>query len=193
MSFPRPPAKQPLPPQAKCVFEGEIFRVFQWDQPAYDGSTRVFEKLVRADTAIILPVTQDGKIIYASQQQPGTKPYIGTIGGRVDPGEDALSAAKRELLEESGYEAKEWVLLHAFQPHTKIDWCIWTFIAKGCHKVAEQDLDGGEKIHLEFADLETFMNLVLEKEFGEEHLKIAFLEAKLYPEKMLQLKKMFHD
>jgi 8-oxo-dGTP pyrophosphatase MutT (NUDIX family) len=61
-------------------------------------------------------------------------------------GEDILTAAKRELLEESGYEADEFVLWDAQHPVIKIDWVVYTFVAKGLRKVADLRLDGGERI-----------------------------------------------
>jgi len=104
MEIKRPPNKQPIPEYAKCVFNGIIFDVYQWQQKQFDGTTATFEKLKRPDTVMLLPVTNDKKIVITEQEQPGKQPFIGSIGGRVDPGEDILTAAKRELLEESGYE-----------------------------------------------------------------------------------------
>ncbi len=54
-------------------------------------------------------VLPDGRIILTEQEQPGKEPFIAACGGRVDEGEEILTAAKRELLEESGYEAKEFI------------------------------------------------------------------------------------
>src|SRR3989339_528828 len=86
----------------------------------------------------------EGRIILTKQEQPGKEPFIGTTGGRVDEGEDILSAAKRELLEESGYEAEEFILWDAQHPTSKIDWVVYTFIAKGLRKIDEAHLDSGE-------------------------------------------------
>ena len=54
---------QKFPPQAKRVFKGMIFDVYQWEQEMYDGSTHTFEKIIRPDTVLVIPVTEDGKII----------------------------------------------------------------------------------------------------------------------------------
>jgi len=186
----RPKSKQPLPENAKLVFKGVMFDTYQWEVDGYDGSKRLFEKLKRPDTAMIIPVTEDGKIIVALQEQPHKPPFIGTVGGRVDEGEDILEAAKRELLEETGYEAKEWILFDAIQPVSKIEWVIYTFIAKGCKKIAEQKLDGAEKIELKFVSFEEFVDLAVnDDKFGDE-FKIKILEAKLQPKKMEELKKL---
>src|SRR3989304_1055676 len=181
MEIKRPPSKQPIPEYAKCVFNGIIFDVYQWQQKQFDGTTATFEKLKRPDTVMLLPVTNDKKIVITEQEQPGKQPFIGSIGGRVDPGEDILTAAKRELLEESGYEANEFVLWDAQQPITKIDWAIYTFIAKGLRQVAEQDLDSGEKIKLKYVTFDEFVDLVLNGRFADTEVLVKFLRAKLDP------------
>ena len=189
MSNVRPPSKQPIPPHATCVFKGVIFSVYQWEQKDYEGNIRIFEKLTRPDTASIIPITEEGKIIYAHQEQPGDQPYIGSIGGRVDEGEDALMAAQRELREETGYEASEWFLLEAIQPAPKIDWCVYMFVARGCRRVGNQSLDGGEKIELRFATFEEYLEVITADAFDEQRLKEYALQAKLDPKKMEAFRK----
>lgn len=185
----KPASKQPIPEDAKRVFRGVIFDVYQWEQRGYDGNVKTFEKVKRADTAMIIPVTEDGKIILAKQEQPGIKPFVGLVGGRIDEGEDPLEAAKRELLEESGYEAKEWELFDAVQPISKLEWALYIFIARGCHKAAEQTLDGAEKVDVFYVDFDEFVKITLQDEFGDQELKIRLLEAKLDPALMNDVKR----
>ena len=191
MNIQRPPSRQPLPPDAACVFKGIIFDVYQWEQVDFEGRAKTFEKLKRPDTAIVLPMTPEGKILYSFEEQPGKEPFLGCLGGRVDEGEDVLTAAKRELREEAGYEADEWTLFEAIQPASKIEWCIYTFIAKGCRKIDEQSLDGGEKIEIRSANFEEFIKVVTRPDFAEGELRAKFLEALIDPEKMQTLKKLF--
>ena len=186
----RPVSKQPLPEKAKKVFSGVIFDVYQWEVEGYDGSVRTFEKLKRPDTAMIIPVTEDGKIILSFQEQPGKKPFTGLVGGRADEGEGVLEAAERELLEETGYRAKEWLVLDAVQPIAKIEWAVYTLIAKGCKKVGEQNLDGAEKIELKFVDFDEFVSIALRPEFADLELRVKLLEAKTDPYKMAEIKEL---
>ena len=192
MDIIRPTSIQPIPDYAKKVFEGVIFDVYQWEQELFDGTKTLFEKLKRPDTVVVFPVLPDGKILLTEQEQPGKEPYIGATGGRVDDGEDILAAAQRELLEESGYEAEEFILWDAQHPTSKIDWVVYTFIAKGLKKVSDLQLDGGEKIHLKPVAFEEFMDIALyNKNFSEKEIISKLYEAKLNIEKKNALEKLF--
>ena len=159
MEINRPKSKQPIPDNAKKVFDGVLFDVYQWEQELFDGTKTVFEKLKRPDTVVVFPVLDDGKIILTEQEQPGKEPFIGAAGGRVDEGEGILEAAERELLEETGYEASEFVLWDAQHPTSKIDWVVYTFIAKGLKKIADLNLDAGEKITLKPVNFDEFVDI----------------------------------
>lgn len=193
MNIQPPKSKQPIPEHAKKVFEGIMYDTYQWEQEMYDGTKKTFEKLKRLDTVVVFPVLPDGKIILTEEEQPRTETYITTTGGRVDRGEDILTAAKRELLEESGYEAEEFILWDAQHPVKKIDWVIYTFIAKGLKKVSDAELDGGEKIKFFSVSLDDLIDLAInrDKNFTEKHLLARFFGAKLDKKKMEELKELF--
>ena len=191
MEIQRPPSRQPIPDTAKRVFKGMMFDVYQWEQELFDGSKAIFEKVKRPDTVVVFPVLPDGKILLTEQEQPGKASFIGATGGRVDEGEDVLAAAKRELLEESGYEAEEYILWHAEQPVSKMEWAVYVFIAKGLKKVTDLHLDGGEKITLKPAAFDEFIDLGSIENFSEKEIVFKLLEAKLYPEKKEALRKLF--
>jgi ADP-ribose pyrophosphatase len=116
---------------------------------------------------------------------------LGLLGGRVDEGEDILTAAKRELLEESGYEAEEYVLWDSQHPVSKIDWVVYTFIAKGLKKVSEPNLDAGEKMKPLIVNFDELIEMSVNKNFSEREVVINFLEAKYEPEKYKELKELF--
>lgn len=192
MEIQRPQSKQPIPKDAKRVFKGIMFDVYQWEQKLFDGSTATFEKVKRPDTVVVFPVLPGGRIILTEQEQPGKEPFIGATGGRVDEGEGILAAAKRELLEESGYEAERYILWDAEQPVSKMEWAVYIFIAKGLKKVADLDLDGGEKIILKPVTLDEFIDLGTYENFSEKEIIFKLLEAKLYPEKKETLRTLFN-
>ena len=45
---------KPIPKDARCVFKGVIFEVWQWEQKMFDGSMATFERIKRPDTVVII-------------------------------------------------------------------------------------------------------------------------------------------
>lgn len=191
MKIVRPISSQPLPDHAERVYKGKIFDVYQWRQEMYDGTTKTFEKLKRPDTVVVFPVLDDGSILLTEQEQPNKAPFIGACGGRVDEGEDVLEGAKREFLEETGYVASEYILWKAVHPTSKIDYVVYFFIAKGCKKVAEQELDGGEKIKLKKVSFDELLQMGRNPRFIEKEIIPDFYEALLDSDKHKELKQLF--
>lgn len=155
-----------IPPEAKRVFKGVIFDVYQWEQKMFDGSTATFERLKRPGTVEVIPVSGD-KIVLAREQQPGTDEAYTFLGGRQEDGEEPLESAKRELLEESGLASDDWELFRTYEPVGKMDWTIYVYIARGCRKVADQHLDAGEKISLVEVGFEEFVEKTISSGFWE--------------------------
>ena len=180
-----------MPDDAALVFKGKIFDVYQWQQQMYDGTYQTFEKLKRPDTVVVFGVLGDGSILLTKQEQPGKALFIGAAGGRVEEGEDVEVAAARELLEETGYRAKEMKLWYSEQPVSKIDWAVYIFIAKGLEKVDDQRLDAGEKITLYPVTFEEFIVMALRDEFTEREIVKYIYKAKLDKKKLEELRDLF--
>lgn len=152
----------PIPEHAKKVFKGKIFEVWQWEQKMFDGSTKTFEQLKRPDTAQVIAVVGD-KILMQIESQPHRKESFPSIpGGRVEEGEEALQAAKRELTEETGYASSEWVLWRTISPMVKIEWTVFTYIARNCTPEKAVSPDAGEKMETRLVDFEEFMTVATE-------------------------------
>jgi len=171
------------------VFKGVIFDVYQWEQPLFDGSLRTFEKVMRNDSAAVLPVMPDGSIVISEQEQPARQPFIDILGGVVDDGESPESAARRELSEEGGMQTAELVLWDAQQPNPKVEYTIYLFIARGCKKVRVPILDAGEKITLRYVSFEDFIEIVQKPEFRNSQIKLKLLETQFKPERLNNLKR----
>lgn len=187
----RPESAITMPKEARRVFSGEVFDIYQWQQQMFDGSYHTYEKVVRTDSVIVIPVTKEGKIIITEQEQPCKKPYTDFPGGILEQKEAPEEGARRELLEETGYEAGELVLWHAIQPAARIEWAIYTFIAYDCQKKTDQKLDPGEKIKLKLINFDEFIEITTGDKLRDSETKIRVLNAKLDTQKMDELKKLF--
>lgn len=108
--------------------------------------------------ACIFAETEDGKVITYRQYRHGPKRMcLAFPGGHIDPGEDPLAAAKRELLEETGFEAAAWRDLGGYTVNANQGGAVsHMFRATGCRKVASvrsDDLEETEVLFLTRAEL----------------------------------------
>ncbi len=148
-----------VPDEAKRVFNGEIFDVYQWEQKMYDGSFQTFEMAKRSDTVQIIGIFENSIIVLDEQQPDGTERFSSLPGGRIDASDSSeLEAANREMLEETGYSFKNWKLLNVRQPQRKIEWFIYTFVAWGVINKTDQQIDQGEKIFVKNLEWKDFLS-----------------------------------
>lgn len=186
-------SEKPIPNHAKRVFKGVIFEVWQWEQKLFDGSTATFERIRRPDTSQVIPVVGD-KILILEQQQPDSDgTYTSLAGGRCERGEDSLAAAKRELLEETGYESSSWKLWRSVAPYHKVIFTVYLYVAKNCRKVQEPELDEGEHITPRLVTFDDFLLLTEDPVFDAPELAKELLLARLHDAKRKELEKLLFD
>jgi len=166
-----------IPKQAKKVFTGEIFDVYQWEQEMYDGSKATYEMLDRDNTVEII-ATIDNKVVLIHEEQPTFEAKYGVVSGRQDDGENPLDCAKRELLEEAGLVSNDWEHWGNIEPFNKLDWIVSRYIARNCKKVSEQNLDPGEKIEVRPVDFDKFIEIALSDNFRSTDVELSILRMK---------------
>lgn len=148
-----------IPSEAERVFKGQIYDVYQWEQERYDGTIATYEMLKRPGTVNVLAIVDD-KLLLLDQEQPNVGKFYDIPGGRDDEeGETELQAAQRETLEETGYTFKNWRLLSAVQPHTKVDQIVYLFLAWDVINKTGQNLDSGELIEVRKVTIEEMIEL----------------------------------
>lgn len=166
-----------IPDNAARVFEGVIYDVYHWQQLLFDGTSATFEMLKRHDTVAAICVV-DNKLLVLTDEQPHRGIKMTFPGGRTNDGEDTEQAVRREILEETGYSFTHVRLLKIRQPHTKIEWFVYTYLAWDVADKVEPHLDSGEKIKADLLPFDKVKQLVIEDKAGylaeEEEL---FLDA----------------
>lgn len=183
-----------LPKNAKRVFKGIIFDVYQWEQEMLDGSKATFEAISRPPTVDVITIVGD-KILLNKEEQPFLGEFVDVQGGICDENEEPLFTAKRELLEETGYESNTWELYYS-HPYIvkKLLWGHYIYVAKNAKKVTGQNLDnGGEKIEPLLVTFDEFLEIAEKKEFRNKTLRELLFRAKHTPGEIDKIKKLFFD
>lgn len=181
---------KPIPPQAKKVFEGLFFSVWQWDQVCYDGSTAVYERIKRRDYAYVIGVLPDERIMLIHDEQPDRGVVLTPAGGGVEEGEDPANAAARELLEETGYAAKEIVHWHSYRPNNRIEMNVHAFIGRQAYPQQEAKPESGERIAPTFFTFDEFIALGQNPKLRDWLLRIKLLEAQIDPAKKEEIRSL---
>jgi ADP-ribose pyrophosphatase len=183
-----------IPSSAKQVFKGKIFDVWQWEQKMFDGSTETFECLKRPHTAQVIAVVGD-RILVQTERQPNNPQASTTLpGGRFNEGETPLQAAQRELREETGYTSNDWKLWKEVSPVSKIEWSVFTFIARNCIIENNQQLDSGEEIQTRLVSFDEFITIVTEDpSFYSLEIVSDLLRLQLNPDKKEKFRKMLFE
>ncbi len=108
----------------------------------------------------------------------GEKEYASDESERASA-EDALDAARRELMEETGYESDEWTHLLTIPSNATIaDNYAHIYMAKHCRKVGGQDLDDTEFLNVHRVDADQIEEWIKNGQFQQMAHVTAWLLAK---------------
>jgi 8-oxo-dGTP pyrophosphatase MutT (NUDIX family) len=157
--------KKLLPLSAHKVFSGKLFSVYQWDQKQFDGSMSLFEKAELRPAVFVFAVTKENKLLLLREEQPGSLPYTSLPAGGKEENETEEEAVKRELLEETGYQAESYEKFDEYFGSSKVIFHQTVFIAKGVKKVQEPCCEPGEKIEVFEISFDEFFDFFRKKDF----------------------------
>jgi len=116
-----------------------------------DGTETDFDYLTEGDSVVVLPFTGDGRVVLVEEWRQAVKRVNrGLPAGGVEGDEDVETAARRELAEETGYEAGDVAHIAALEPANGVSDIVFHYVfATGCEPTAERDLDFNESIRVE--------------------------------------------
>lgn len=140
-----------------------IFRLYEEVRRSpRTGNAKPFFILEALDWVNVVPLTADGQVVLVRQFRHGTREVTLEIpGGMVPQGMSPEEAARRELREETGYEAEQLVPIGVMTPNPAIltNRC-YTFLALNAHQAGDQEQEPFEDIHVELAPLKTVPQLI---------------------------------
>jgi ADP-ribose pyrophosphatase len=155
------------------------YRIFRSREDVYrspQGVEHPFTVLETPDWVNVIALTTEQQVVMVRQFRHGVGEETWEFpGGLVDPGESTIHAARRELLEETGYSSEEtdWMELGWVYPNPAVqDNRCWTYLARNARAVAKQSLDATEHV-----DAKLWPVPELEAAFGAGHIRHALMGA----------------
>jgi ADP-ribose pyrophosphatase len=119
--------------KSKILYEGKVFRL-QRDTVIEPGGVRADRDIVvHPGSVVVLPIFEDGRVLLIRQYRHSVGEFLWElVAGRKEPGETPAAAARRELIEETGYRAKRLRKLMRVVPTPGFvnEW-MWIFAAEG--------------------------------------------------------------
>jgi len=128
---------------SRKVYSSPIFEVTE-DHAVDPDGFEIHRGIVQhRGSAVMMAVDKRGRILLVRQYRLPAWAYLWELpAGRIDPGETPLKAARRELIEETGYRARRWKKLLSFYPSPG-------FVAEKMTVYLAQDLTEGEASPME--------------------------------------------
>lgn len=149
--------------------ESKFLKIERYSYNLNNGKTVKREKVIKngkdGSAAIILPITENNEIILAIEPRVFTKKTVdvGLPAGYIEEDEEPIISARRELLEETGYDSSKFIELGSFYQDQGCSGAYnYYYVALDCKKVSDQTLDQGEFIKyilVNYEELEELINM----------------------------------
>jgi ADP-ribose pyrophosphatase len=143
------------------AYDGSFLKVARDQVRLPDGANAQREYILHPGAVVILPLFDDGRVLLERQfRYPLGQVFIEFPAGKIDPGEQTLACAKRELQEETGYTATDWRFVSTI--HNAIaysDEHLDLFLARGL-TAGPAKLDEGEFLELFTATVPEMLGMI---------------------------------
>jgi len=144
-------------PAAESVLHrGRVFDVARASITLPSGLAQTYDVVLHAGAAAIAALDESGRLLCVRQYRiPAGDWLVEVPAGRLEPGEDPLVAAQRELEEETGFRAERWSLLRRFFP--AVGFCtevMHLYLAQGLVPAGDtrRAMDDDEELEVVFKD-----------------------------------------
>ena len=161
------------------IFEGRVLHVVKDTVSLPDGGTATREILLHHGAVCIIPITDDGKVILERQFRYAVGDVLVEIpAGKLEPGEDPLECAKRELQEETGYSADEMIVIGDYYGSPALlREHITMYLARGLHK-GKTHYDDDEFMEVFEMPLDDLIDDVMNNKIPDAKTQLCALKAR---------------
>ncbi|KOY82873.1 NUDIX hydrolase [Lysinibacillus macroides] len=160
------------------IYDGRMIKLQIDDVTLPNGQMAKREIIKHPGAVAIIAVTDEGKLVLVEQYRKALERSIIEIpAGKLEPGEEPVVTAYRELEEETGYGARSLMFLQAFATSPGFaDEVIYLFVAKGLYKIDQKaDLDEDEFVELLEVSLEDAQQMIVEQRIYDAKTAFAVL------------------
>ncbi len=122
---------------SKGIYKGSLLDIYVDEVQVHNGKRKVREYTKHPGAAAVIPILPDGKIgLIRHYRYPTNQIHIEVPAGKIDPGEDIETTAKRELQEEIGYIPRRLTFLTKINPCIGYsDESIWLYLGEELEQV----------------------------------------------------------
>lgn len=164
---------------SESIYDGKIIKVRVEQVELDDGSTAMRELIAHPGGVGVIAVDENNEVFMVTQYRIAAKSMMMEIpAGKLEYGEDPLECGKRELIEETGYKAREFT--HLGEYYATPGYCeekLNIYLARGLEFVG-QHLDEGEFLNVKKYSLDTLYEMVMDNKIHDAKTAIAILKAK---------------
>ncbi len=169
--------------ESDTIYEGRIITVRNDKVELVNGHTTQREVVEHPGGVTILPLGDDGKVYCVRQfRYPYARELLELPAGKLEKGEDPLECARRELGEETGFSADEFIYLGSGYPSP--GYCqetIHIYLARGL-KSGKAHLDPDEFLNVESYTMDELVDMIMKNELRDAKTIIGVLKTKVYLE-----------
>jgi len=172
--------------ESRQIADCRVFRVREDISRRSDGVRGTFYVLENPDWVNVIAVTKEDEVVLIEQFRHGTENVILEIpGGMVDENEGPEAAARRELLEETGYSSQNWILLGSSHPNPAIqNNSVYHYLALDCEKISEVSFDEHENIVTQLIPLSEVTKLIGDGRITHSLVVAAFYYLSIWQKKL---------
>ncbi|OAM51197.1 NUDIX hydrolase [Methylovorus sp. MM2] len=166
---------------SEVIAQGGMLKVNRDQVRLPNGGVGQREYVIHPGAVIVIPLLDNGNLLLERQfRYPLNQVFIELPAGKIDAGEDILVTAQRELLEETGYTASEWIYLSSQHPCIGYsNEVIYTYLARGLQE-GQHNRDEDEALQLFEASLDECLNMIQSGEITDGKTIITLMWAEKY-------------